>query len=76
MESQSLLVSDVDGTLLGDDEALQRFGDWLGQNRHRLRLAYASGRFFDSIVASVTSTALPAPVAAELYSSDADVITT
>ncbi len=61
MESRSLLVSDVDGTLLGDDAALQRFADWYGQNCDLVRLAYASGRFCDSIVQSVNSTALPAP---------------
>jgi sucrose phosphatase-like protein len=56
-----LLVSDLDDTLLGDRAALSRFAAWFKSHREHFRLAYASGRLYDSVVASVHSTALPAP---------------
>jgi sucrose-6F-phosphate phosphohydrolase len=63
MTAAGMLVSDVDGTLLGDDDALQAFADWFAPLAHpeKFRLAYASGRFLDSLRASIRATALPAP---------------
>jgi sucrose-6F-phosphate phosphohydrolase len=61
METESLLVSDLDFTLLGDDRALEQFADWYEARRSALRLVYASGRFYESIVDSIQSTALPEP---------------
>ncbi len=61
MAGRSLLVSDVDGTLLGDSDALARFADWFVRHRETLRLVYATGRYFDSLRRTVEGTALPEP---------------
>ena len=58
-----LLVSDLDYTLLGDDRALEQFASWYEARRSALRLVYASSRFYESVVESIRSTALPEPAA-------------
>jgi len=55
------IVSDIDNTLLGDDDALARFASWRADAGRETALIYASGRFFESIVDSVESTDLPEP---------------
>jgi sucrose-6F-phosphate phosphohydrolase len=73
MERVNLLACDLDGTLLGDDDALQTFADWFKDARRNFRLAYASGRFVSSVMESIAATALPEPdaiiggVGAEIY---------
>jgi sucrose-6F-phosphate phosphohydrolase len=56
-----LFVSDVDDTLLGDADAVAAFTDWYRDARSSLRLALNSGRFFDSVYASVVEAGLPKP---------------
>lgn len=63
MENRYLLISDVDGTLLGDDDALAQFSQWYEPRSHQLRLVYNSGRFVNSVMESVASTGLPEPAA-------------
>jgi len=61
MDPRRLLVSDLDGTLLGDDAALDRFRSWLGPRRAEVGLVYASGRHLESIRTLVDAGVLPPP---------------
>lgn len=64
MERPCLLISDVDNTLLGDDEATQRLAGWFDERRqsdYPVRLALNSGRFCVSLLESVETTPLPCP---------------
>jgi sucrose-6F-phosphate phosphohydrolase len=58
---QYLLISDVDDTLLGEEKSLRDFSAWYAQHCEYLKLAYSSGRFYESIVQSVRDTPLPEP---------------
>ncbi len=61
MERLMMLVSDIDFTLLGDEEALYEFTDWYERSRAKLRLVYNSGRFYCSMLQSTLETHLPPP---------------
>jgi sucrose-6F-phosphate phosphohydrolase len=61
MERLSLLVTDLDGTLLGDECALEQFSGWYDEARDRFRLVYSSGRFLESICLSIDVGRLPEP---------------
>lgn len=61
MDPQRLLVSDLDGTLLGDEVALERFRDWFAAQRQSWRLVFATGRTVESVMAIVAAGDLPAP---------------
>jgi sucrose-6F-phosphate phosphohydrolase len=61
MERMNLLISDVDGTLLGDDASLELFATWYANARKHYRLVYSSGRFIESVLASIESSMLPEP---------------
>jgi sucrose-6F-phosphate phosphohydrolase len=61
MERMNLLISDLDGTLLGDDASTEVFAMWYANARKHYRLVYSSGRFVESILESIASSALPEP---------------
>jgi sucrose-6F-phosphate phosphohydrolase len=61
MHGRQLVVSDLDGTLLGDAAALARFAHWHEQVADRVGLVYASGRLWESVRTSVVTTSLPPP---------------
>ena len=48
-EVDSLLITDIDNTLLGDDEALEQLKEIIRQHRHRLGFGVASGRALELI---------------------------
>ena len=61
MERVNLFVTDLDGTLLGDERALIGFLAWYGRAKDRMRLVYSSGRFSDSVRQSIETHRLPEP---------------
>jgi sucrose-6F-phosphate phosphohydrolase len=59
MGFRHLLVSDLDGTLLGDAAALRRFAAWWRRNRRTTQLVYATGRHPEEIRTAVREEGLP-----------------
>jgi sucrose-6F-phosphate phosphohydrolase len=76
MDPIRLLVSDLDGTLLGDDDALSAFRSWIKATRSDWRLAYATGRTLASVEGLIADGVLPRPdavianVGTEIYGPD------
>ena len=63
MDRRQLVVSDLDGTLLGDDAALDRFADWYEQVRESRGPGLCQRPVRASIRESVVTTNLPEPAA-------------
>jgi hydroxymethylpyrimidine pyrophosphatase-like HAD family hydrolase len=57
----TMLVSDLDGTLLGDPGATARFRRWWQTHGLNCRLVYATGRRYASAADSLQEAELPAP---------------
>jgi hypothetical protein len=76
MGAGRILVTDLDGTLLGDDGALARFARWYATIRDGWRLVYATGRSRESLECLIAEARLPEPdamsvsVGTELYDRD------
>ena len=61
MDPDRLIVTDLDGTLVGDAAATERFASWFDENRGSWRLVFASGRRLDSVRDLISSEGLPRP---------------
>ncbi len=61
MARARVLISDLDGTLVGDEAALGRFAAWRHDRGRRWRVVYATGRTSESVVELVGTSALPTP---------------
>jgi sucrose-phosphate synthase len=69
-----VLITDIDNTLLGDDEALERLKEILRDNRDRMGFGVASGRSLDLVTEALTRAGIHdvmdviiASVGAEIY---------
>jgi sucrose-phosphate synthase len=55
------IFSDLDQTLLGDPDALQRLGETIRRNRRRVSFGIATGRLFESALATMKRHGVPTP---------------
>jgi sucrose-phosphate synthase len=73
LDAEKLIVSDIDHTLLGDDEALKEFIEQLGKTDSKVGFAVATGRTVDSAFSVLKENNVPYPdiiissVGAEIY---------
>lgn len=61
MGARRILVTDLDGTLVGDDGGLERFAHWHAAQRDEHWLVYATGRSRESLRRLITETRAPEP---------------
>lgn len=61
MNPRRMLLTDLDGTLLGDDDALRRFHDWTAADGAEYLVVYATGRTANDVTRLVARGALPNP---------------
>lgn len=61
MNASTMLVTDLDGTLLGDGAALERFNAWRGGEGTRWIIVYATGRSSSDVARLVARGELPRP---------------
>jgi sucrose-6F-phosphate phosphohydrolase len=61
MGLRRLIVSDLDGTLLGHAQALGRFAHWYAAERESVQLVYATGRHPAEVRAAIVEDGLPEP---------------
>jgi sucrose-6F-phosphate phosphohydrolase len=66
------IISDIDGTLLGDNEGLMAFNGYIGSFRDRVFLVYATGRSYDEFINAVEHDGLLWPDAV-IASTGADI---
>ena len=59
LDGRSLLITDVDGTMLGNEAGLAEFNRWHAARRDELAIVYASGRFVHSVLQSIEENTAP-----------------
>lgn len=70
---RNFFLTDIDDTLIGDDQALERFIEWLAQHREQIGFGVVTGRPLDSILEVFGEQELPLPdivissVGSEIY---------
>jgi sucrose-phosphate synthase len=70
---RNFFLTDIDDTLIGDDEALDRFVEWLQQHREQIGFGVVTGRPLESILEVFSEQKLPHPdivissVGSEIY---------
>ena len=68
----NVIISDIDGTLLGDEDGLDAFNKYISSIRDRVMLIYASGRSYDEYLNAVEHEGLIYPDAV-IASTGADI---